>query len=92
MRNGICSFVPCEKFNIFRRNGRLFSFLNVAGERLGAEWRMWAFGVAGSQSEAGPERCAVSCSTMAQGAFWKIFLREGAFPENSTGEYFIFSQ
>ena len=53
---------------------------------------MWAFGVAGSQSEAGPERWAVSCSTIAQGAFWKIFLREGAFPENSTGEYFIFSQ
>ena len=29
MRNGICSFVPCEKSNIFRRNARLFSFLNV---------------------------------------------------------------
>ena len=73
VQNGICSLAPCEKFNIFRHNGRLFSFLNVARERFGAG-EMWEFFGGGSQSETTPRRGVVICSAIAQrGHSEKIF-------------------
>ena len=90
MRIGVCRLALCENFNISRHNGRLFSFLNVAEACLAAEGRAWAFGGNGSSR---PAQWSGGV-----GRFAKVrdvpekFLRNGAFSENSTGEYFIFSQ